>query len=313
MLTMSTRSTHTPVRQISGINYALAAFILWGFLPLFWKMLGSFHAAEILANRIIWSVIFVFGLLYQRKQIHEVRAIFRSPRKLGLVMLSSVIISGNWFVYIWAVNSDHVIETSMGYYINPLIVILMGMLILKEKLDRLESIAIIMAFAGVMIMTLRYGQVPWISLFLATSFSLYGLCKKLVQVESLVALGIETLLVSPIALGYLIINRDSFITTLTAASPVTVILLILTGIFTALPLLWFARAARLVTLSVLGFAQYLSPTITLLLGVFLFREPFTAAHGISFGFIWTGLAIFSFAQTQKLREIKRNRMIIKGE
>ncbi len=295
---MNKRESHH--KPIAGMTYALAAFMMWGFLPLYWKLVGSFNPAEILANRIIWSAVFVFFLLYKRKQLHEVRSVFRTPRKLRLVALSSMIISGNWFVYIWAVNSNHVIETSMGYYINPLIVILMGMVILKEKLERLEMIAIFFAFAGVMLMTLQYGQIPFVSLFLAISFSLYGLCKKMVKIDSLVALGIETLLVAPIAFGYLLVNRESFILTVVEVSPWTVFLLTFSGIFTALPLLWFARAAGLVTLSALGFTQYLSPTITLILGVFLFKESFSMIHGFSFGLIWIGLLIFSFVQAKRM-------------
>jgi len=288
-----------------GVYYALGAFTLWGFLPLFWKMLSAFSAGEILANRMIWSAVFVVVLLYRRNQLHDVKRIFQDPKKLGLVVLSAIIISANWFIYIWAVNSNHVLETSMGYYINPLIVILMGTLLLKEKLNRLEVIAIVCAVAGVMIMTLQYGQVPWVSLALAVSFSLYGLCKKVVQIDSLVALGVETLLLSPFALLYLIITRASFLNTVTQVSPLTVLLLTMTGVFTALPLLWFAQAAKRVTLAVLGFSQYLSPTITLLLGIFLFRESFTVTHLLSFGSIWTGLLVFSYAQTRKLRALHK--------
>lgn len=289
----------------TGVYFALGAFTLWGFLPLFWKMLSDFSAGEILANRMIWSAVFVVFLLYRRKQLHDVKRIFQQPKKLGLVIMSALVISANWFIYIWAVNSNHVLETSMGYYINPLIVILMGTLLLKEKLNRLEIVAIICAGVGVLIMTLQYGQVPWVSLALAVSFSLYGLCKKIVQIDSLVALGVETLLLSPFALLYLIVIRSSFLNTVIQVSPLTVLLLTMTGVFTALPLLWFAQAAKRVTLAVLGFSQYLSPTITLLLGIFLFRESFTVTHLLSFGSIWTGLLVFSYAQSRKLRALHK--------
>ncbi|MEN1759088.1 EamA family transporter RarD [Anoxynatronum sibiricum] len=298
-------STSSTTGAVKGIYYALAAFMLWGFLPLYWKTLQSFSAGIILANRIIWSAIFVFFLLKKRKQMETVKSVIRDKKQLFRVFLSAVVISGNWFVYIWAVNANHVIEASMGYYINPLIVILMGMLILKEKLNLMEGAAIILAFAGVLFITWQYGQVPWISLFLATSFSLYGLCKKMVQVDSLVALGLETLILTPIALIYLAVNFKTFMATLQTVSWVTVALLILSGVLTALPLLWFAQAAKLVTMSILGFSQYLSPSISLLLGIFLFKEPFSTTHAISFALIWTGLLIFSLAQTRKMHQLKK--------
>ncbi len=307
---MQTKADKNVIQTKVGVYYALAAFTLWGFLPLYWKLLNAFTAGEILANRMIWSAVFVFILLLKRGQVDEVKQIFKQPKKLRLVMLSAVIISTNWFIYIWAVNSNHVLETSMGYYINPLIVILMGTLILKEKLNRLEIIAILFAATGVLIMTLQYGRVPWVSLALAVSFASYGLCKKVVQIDSLVALGVETFLLSPFALLYLVVTRTSFLSTAATVAPATVLLLTMAGFFTALPLLWFAQAAKRVTLALLGFSQYLSPTITLLLGIFLFREPFTTTHIISFGCIWIGLMIFSYVQTIKLKASRKTHKIV---
>ena len=308
---MTTESENTV--SIKGVYYALSAFTLWGFLPLFWKMLGGFDAGEVLANRIIWSAVFVTILLISRKEFSEVGRVFRDRKRAGLVLVSSLIISSNWFVYIWAVQANHVIEASMGYYINPLIVILMGTLILKEKLNRLEVISIGCAAAGVLFMTIQYGRVPWISLYLATSFSLYGLCKKMVRVDALAALGLETLMISPVAIAFLFIQRQSFLNHIQVQSIWVVILLMCSGVFTALPLLWFARAARLVPLSVLGFAQYLAPTFMLLLGVFLFKEPFTRVNVVSFSLIWTGLAIFSIAQTRKYQQAKALLQSVKKE
>jgi chloramphenicol-sensitive protein RarD len=296
--------------SLKGIYYALSAFFLWGFLPVYWKLLGEFTAAQILANRIILSSFFVFALLYQRKQMGEVKSVLFNRRKLLLVMLSSMVISVNWFVYIWAVNSNHVIEASMGYYINPLIVILIGTFFLKEKINRMEMTAILFALSGVLIITFQYGRFPWISLVLAISFSLYGLCKKLVQVDSLVALGIETLLLTPIAAAFLIINHQHFRSIAINVAPITILLLLISGMLTALPLLWFARAAKLVNLSVLGFSQFLSPTISLLLGIFLFREAFTFSHAVSFGLIWTGLAVFTYAQSLKFKAMNAKRIHI---
>ena len=299
------RVQNKPYEKIKGIHYGIGAYLLWGFLPVYWRLLQAFPAGVILANRMIWSCFFVAGLLGYRKEIGNMLLIFHDRKKLLLVVFSSMIISLNWFTYIWAVNSGYVLQASMGYYINPLMVVLMGTLIFKEKMDRPEKIALLLAFLGVLVITLEYGRIPWVSITLATTFSIYGLCKRVVKVDSIVALAIETLIIAPVALAYLIYLQSVGELDAGSISPGSWLLLMGAGVVTATPLLWFAIAAKQVPFSILGFIQYLSPTITLLLGVFLFREPFTGFHMISFGLIWAGLLLFTIVQTRKFYEARK--------
>ncbi len=295
----------TEKKPLQGVHYGIGAYVLWGFLPVYWKLLQEFPAGVILANRIIWSCFFVGGLLWYKNELKTALALFSDRKSIFLVTFSSLIISLNWFTYIWAVNSGFVIQASMGYYINPLMVVLMGTLIFKEKMDKPEKIALFLAFIGVMVITLEYGRIPWVSLILATTFSIYGLCKRVVQVGSFVALAIETLMIMPFALIYLSYMQQSGELVLGDISVTSWGLLMGAGVVTATPLLWFAIAAKSIPFSVLGFIQYLSPTISLLLGVFLFKEPFGVYHMISFSFIWAGLLLFTYVRTQKARKARR--------
>ncbi|RQD70500.1 MAG: EamA family transporter RarD [Tindallia sp. MSAO_Bac2] len=296
---------NTEKTNLRGVRYGIGAYMLWGFLPVYWKLLQEFPAGIILANRVIWSCLFVAVLLWYKREMRVAFALFADKKNILLVTFSSLIISLNWFTYIWAVNSGFVIQASMGYYINPLMVVLMGTLIFKEKMDKPEKIALFLAFIGVAVITLEYGRIPWVSLILATTFSIYGLCKRVVKVGSMVALAIETLMITPIALIYLAYMRQGGHFILGDINISSWLLLMGAGVVTATPLLWFAIAAQSIPFSVLGFIQYLSPTISLLLGVFLFREPFTGYHMISFSFIWAGLLLFSYVRTKKIRQSRK--------
>ncbi|SDY48015.1 EamA family transporter RarD [Tindallia californiensis] len=301
--------------SLQGIYFGLGAYFLWGFLPIYWKLLQDFSAGIILANRVIWSCFFVGGLLWYKDQLKTTARLFADKKKIMLVSASSLIISLNWFTYIWAVNAGFVIQASIGYYINPLMVVLMGTLIFKEKMERVEKIALFFAFSGVVIITFEYGSIPWVSLILATTFSVYGLCKRVVQVDSIAALGIETLMITPIAVIYLIYATRSNTFDPSQVSLSSWLLLMGAGFVTATPLLWFAIAAKTIPFSVLGFIQYLSPTISLLLGVFLFKEPFTGYHLISFSLIWTGILMFTYTRTKRIRQqrkILKNNHLKKG-
>ncbi|SFI08493.1 chloramphenicol-sensitive protein RarD [Tindallia magadiensis] len=291
--------------SLQGIYFGLGAYFLWGFLPIYWKLLQDFSAGIILANRVVWSCFFVGGLLWYKDQLKATVRLFADKKKIMLVSASSLIISLNWFTYIWAVNAGFVIQASIGYYINPLMVVLMGTLIFKEKMERIEKIALFFAFAGVVIITFEYGSIPWVSLILATTFSIYGLCKRVVQVDSIAALGIETLMITPVAVIYLIYATRSNMFDPGQVSLISWLLLMGAGFVTATPLLWFAIAAKTIPFSVLGFIQYLSPTISLLLGVFLFKEPFTGYHLISFSFIWTGILLFTYTRTKRIRQQRK--------
>jgi chloramphenicol-sensitive protein RarD len=290
--------------NVIGTLYAMAAFTVWGVLPIYWKLLQQVPSSEILMHRIFWSFIFVSGILLVRRQTPAVRRTLAvGPHRRALV-LSAVLISSNWFVYIWAVNSNHVVEASMGYYINPLFSVLLGVLVLGERLTFWQIIAFALAATGVLIMTVHYGQVPWIALALTFTFGLYGLSKKMVPVTSLIGLGLETCLVAPFCFAYLAFKTYQGVGAFgTISWPVT-LLLIGSGAVTSLPLLWFAQAAKNIPLSKVGFLQYIAPTISLLLGVFMFHEPFTRVHLLSFGCIWCALTIYSFSHTALLRNLR---------
>ncbi|MRG86307.1 EamA family transporter RarD [Salinibacillus xinjiangensis] len=290
-----------------GIIFAASAYFFWGLLPIYWKLVEAVPAGEILAHRIVWSFVFMLFILFFSKNwkpfIAETKKLIKNKKRLIGITLASIVISINWLTYIWAVNSEHVIETSLGYYINPLISILLGVIVLKEKLSFWQIIAFIVAMLGVLNMTIHFGSVPWVALLLATSFGLYGLLKKLVQIKAMYGLTIETLIVTPIALLFLLnVNIGGEPSGgLTAA---LILLLIGGGIATAVPLLLFAGGAARIPLSMVGFLQYIAPTIMLILGVFVYHEPFTAVHLTSFILIWTSCTIYSLSRTKFLTKIE---------
>ena len=283
--------------RFSGVFSAVCAYLIWGFLPIYWKLLRQAVALEILSHRVIWSLFFLLGFLLLTRRLssfrNEIRAIGNERRRISGVFIATVIITLNWLVYIWAVNDNRIIETSLGYYINPLVNVLFGVILLKEKLSRRQYWAVSLAVLGVLNLVLHFGQFPWVSIFLAISFSLYGLCKKLLGVTAITGITLETLLISPFALTYLLSLNAQDAGVFGPGNFFATAMLIGAGVVTALPMVLFANAANRLPLSLLGFIQYLSPTIALLTGVFLYHEPFTQAHAISFGLIWLALAIFS--------------------
>lgn len=283
-----------------GISYAISAYVLWGVLPLYWKALEQVPAGEILANRILWSFLFVAMLLLFNGSWRDLRDVFLSRRNLVAVFLGACLISANWLTYIWAVNNEKIVEASLGYYINPLFTIFLGLVVLKERIDKWQVLALFLALVGVIVMTVQYGQLPWVSLVLALTFGLYGLVKKRSTLNAITGLALETLVVMPLALGYVIYLNATDAGSFGTVSVEITLLLVLAGVVTATPLLLFAQGAKRVSLSTLGFIQYLSPSISLLLGVFLYKEPFTWVEFVSFGFIWLGLGIYSFSRKEVL-------------
>ena len=281
--------------DVSGVVYGVIAYTVWGLLPIYWKLLGEIPADEILAHRIFWAFLFVGGLFLSKNDIGVLKEAIKERKNIRNILICSFLITINWGTYIWAVNSGRILESSMGYYINPLMVVLLGMTVLKEKLNVLQYISIVFAAAGVIIITVQFGNIPWVSLLLALSFALYGLFKKLLKVESLTGMVLETAAIMPLALGYILFKLFSGQSALYSVPLSTAAILMLSGIATALPLLWFAMGAARLKLSTLGFLQYISPTLSLLLGVFLYGEKFTGTHLLSFSFIWTGLIIYSFS------------------
>lgn len=287
----------------AGIIYGLGAFALWGVLPLYWKLLKQVPAQQILAHRVFWSFIFVSGILVMKGRFNKVIDLMRNRKSLCFVCVCSLMISINWFVYIWAVNSNHIVEASMGYYINPLMSVVLGMAVLKEKLDFSRYIALALAAIGVVIITIHYGRVPWIALILAVSFALYGLFKKLTKADSLTGLALETAILVPVAFIYIIFKQVQGTGALGSIPIPAVILLLCAGAATATPLLWFAEGAKRVELSTIGFLQYVSPTLSLFIGILIFKEKFSTGHIISFSFIWAGLIMYSLSQTSFLKNV----------
>jgi chloramphenicol-sensitive protein RarD len=284
-----------------GTLYTLSAYLMWGLFPLYWIPLQQIPALEILAHRIFWSLIFMLCLLWLTHSLHsfirQLKELIAKPRLLLFVFSASVLISINWLIYIWAVNNGHVIESSMGYYINPLISILLGILFLKEKLTIWQLVACLLAAAGVLIQTISYGQVPWIALSLALTFGFYGLAKKLIYIKPSLELTFETLFVVPAALIYLIFLQQSGSAAFGSGSWSIAALLIGTGVVTAVPLLFFAEGAQRISLIMIGFFQYITPTMQLIIGIVIYREPFHSIQLISFSFIWLGLLVFTLSAT----------------
>jgi chloramphenicol-sensitive protein RarD len=295
-------------QYVSGVWYAVAAYTLWGFLPLYWKLIDQVPASEILAHRVVWSFVFVSLILAVTSKWKafkdECKSIFLKRTHLLSLIASSFFISANWFIYIWAVNTGQFIETSLGYYINPLLSVLLGVIVLKERLTYWQTISFVLATIGVSIITFQYGQVPWIALGLALTFGLYGLTKKIANLNSLIGLTFETLFVLPIALIYISSLQLAGTGSLGIISLDVTLLLMGAGAATALPLLFFAQGARRIPLSMIGFLQYIAPSIILLLGIFVFKEPFTTVHLISFVFIWSSLTLYSLSKTKFMIKIE---------
>ncbi|OEZ95937.1 EamA family transporter RarD [Duganella phyllosphaerae] len=276
-----------------GILYAASAFILWGIFPLYFHAIRAVPPLEILGHRMLWSLLFLAIVLTVRQQWKWLPQVVRQPRVLGAFVASALLLSSNWFVYIWSVNNGHVLDASLGYFINPLINVMLGMLVLKETLRRGQWLAIGLAACGVAWLTWSAGELPWIALILGISFACYGLLRKTAALAALEGLSLETMLLFPLALGYVlwltVQGQNTFINTDTGA---TRWLLAAAGPITAIPLLLFAAGARKISMSALGLLQYLSPSLQALLGVWVFHEAFPPERLIGFAIIWTALALY---------------------
>lgn len=278
----------------SGLIYALVSFGTWGVFPLYWKLLLHVPPQQILAHRIIWSLFFLFLILIWRRDRIFIQYL-SSPKILGTLLLSGTLIGINWFTYIYAVNNNHIVGASLGYYINPLVSVMLGVIFLKERLSRLQILAVAFAISGVGYLTFHYGRLPIISLVLALSFGTYGLIRKKANLKSMPGIMVETLLLAPFALWYLWHVNTLGTGAFAHYSRLTDMLFILSGPITALPLFWFGISATRIPLSTLGFIQYLAPTIQLLIGIFIFSEPFNAAYMVSFGLVWIGLGLYTYS------------------
>lgn len=303
-----TPSTHT--QSTTGFFAALGSFIMWGLLPIYWKQLLAVDPMEILCHRIIWSLVFIAIILTIRRSWDQTFTPMHSVRNVGILILSSLCIGCNWLLYIWAVNTGHVLETSLGYYINPLVNILLGFVFFGERLNRLQYVAIGLAFLGVLNSIVSYGELPWISLVLAVTFAFYGLLRKVAAVESLPGLFLETMVLAPVALAYLTYLQTSNASGFLIGNVTDDFLLVGAGIATAMPLIGFAFGARRLQLTTLGILQCSAPSIAFLLGVFLYKEPFTSSHLMTFALIWSGLAVYT---TDSIRTIRKQRHLSKSQ
>ncbi|MCM3599223.1 EamA family transporter RarD [Robertmurraya korlensis] len=292
-----------------GVLYAGLSYLIWGILPIYWKLLEHVNAEDILANRIFWSFVFMMVVLFFSQKLGDLLTVlkgFRQNRKeMYALIIASLLISTNWFIYIWAVNHHHMIEASLGYYINPLVSVLLGVIFLKEKLSPAQYVSFIIAGIGVLILGISYGKFPWISIVLALSFGVYGLAKKMIKVDSAVGLTLETMVVTPFALAYMVFLFFNGEHAIFAGSVTTDLLLVGAGAATALPLLYFAKGAQKIPLSMLGLLQYIAPTITLILGVLVYGEQFTKHHLQAFIFIWSALTIYSLSKTKLFATTQR--------
>lgn len=275
----------------NGLLYALFAYTIWGLFPLFWRLLQAIPAAQITAHRVIWSWLVLMIVIVLTKQWRELRTV-TTRRVLANYTIAAVLISINWVVYIWAVNANHIVETSLGYFINPLFSVFLGTVFFKERLRPWHWLSLFFATGGVIYLTYDYGRVPWIALVLAATFSLYGLVKKTAPLKSLFGLTLETAVLVIPALAYLALCEQNGTGTLLHIDLHTYLLLGIAGIITAGPLLMFASAAQRIPLTLIGILQYIAPTIQILLGIFFFREPFSATQLTGFSMVWIALAIF---------------------
>ena len=279
----------------AGLWVAVASFVLWGLMPLYWHLLKMVPSLQIVAHRVVWSTVLVVAWLLWKQGRGWLRAALARPRAAWMLGLSGALIGFNWSLYIWAVNAGHVVESSLGYFINPLLNVVLGVVFLHERLRRAQWIAVALAAAGVLWLTVHFGQPPWIAICLALSFALYGLLRKLLAIDAVAGLGVESVYLILPALAVLALGeangQGGFFDAWGAGIDA---LLIFGGALTALPLIGFAFAVRRVSLSVVGLLQYIAPTLQFLTGVFVFHEAFDQQRLVGFAFIWSGLAIFAF-------------------
>lgn len=282
-----------------GLGTSLAAYVLWGLLPLYWAMLSKLDSNSILAQRVIWTALFVLVLVLitqSKKFINDIFQLWKEKKRILLLVIASLLISINWLVYIWAVNSNHVLDTSIGYYMTPLLNVVLGRVIFKEYIITAKKISVCIAAIGIIILTIQLGTFPWISIALAASFALYGAAKKQLQLNPFSSIALESILISPLAIYYLLcVNLLSW--TYYSSSTIDIALLLIgTGLITAAPMILFSFGANHLPLNLLGFLQYISPSIALVLAVFYFQESFDWPQLLAISCIWISLVIFSMSE-----------------
>lgn len=277
-----------------GVIYATGAYLIWGVLPIYWKALHAIPALQIISNRIVWTVVFLGLVVVYRKEAGAMWRALRVRGRLPVVLLSAGLLAINWLVYIWGVNAGYIVETSLGYFINPLVNVLLGVIFLRERLRPWQWLPVGLAATGVLYLTFNYGALPWIALALAFSFSIYGLVKKTAPLNSLHGLTLETGAMFIPALVYLLWVAGQGDSSILGTNWLTTLLLVLTGVITALPLLLFGLAAQRIPLTMIGILQYIAPTCQFLIGVFIYHEDFSTERLVGFILIWLALILFTF-------------------
>ena len=304
--------------KTKGITAISLAYIVWGLLPVYWKLLRAIAPDRIIAHRIIWSFVLMLLILVMTRRLKQLHLALHIKRDLLILGLASLLVTVNWVTYIYAVNSGQLIAGSLGYYINPLISIALGTLVYHERFRPIQLVAIALAAAGVAVITLSIGRLPWISLVLAFTFGVYGLLKKKVTLDAVTGLTIETAILAPAALAWLLFVPSAGLISPAAASasgypaagsPLLIAIIPLAGVVTAIPLLLFSVGTRTLDLSLVGFLQYLAPTLMLILGVFAYGEPFTTAHAVCFGLIWSGLILYTTTKMNLWQGLRKKKKV----
>lgn len=290
--------------SLSGVMYAAAAFLIWGLSPIYWKVLHNIHALEIVMHRGIWSFFFLLFIIIFQRHWNEFIAAVKSRRTLLVLLPTTMLLGFNWFIYIWAVNNEYILQASLGYFINPLVNVLLGMIFLKERLRPLQTVSLVLAGVSVLYLTFHYGEFPWIALSLAFAFGFYGLIRKVATVGSLVGLSVEMLFLFIPALAYLVFLDNKGTGALFRISIKIDFFLMGTAFLTALPLLLFTLGTRRLNLTTIGFLQYIAPSCMFLIGTFLYNEPLSSSQILTFVLIWTALCIYSAESVMHYRLVK---------
>lgn len=288
-----------------GVLYALGAFGFWGIVPIYFKAVSHVLPLEVLCHRVVWSVPLTGLMILLARERRALREALRSKYVWRALLLSATLVATNWFFFIYAITTHRILQASLGYYINPLVNVLLGIVFLRERLRAAQAVAVLLAAAGTLTLTLHYGQFPWLALVLGFSFGFYGLLRKTVRIESLNGLFVETTLISPLALAFLLWRGWNGFGAFGSMDWRTTALLVLAGAVTVFPLVCFTSAARRLRLSTVGLLQYLAPSLMVVLAVFLYGEPFSQANAVTFGLIWTGLAVFAWDTISQQRQARR--------
>lgn len=302
--------TDEAVRAKQGVIFALAAYTFWGVAPVYFKLVKQVPAFEILAHRIIWAFVLVLVLIIAMRRMDRILPIVRRPKLILRLAIATVLLGGNWFLFIWAINTDHLLDASLGYYINPLLNVAIGMAFFGEKMRRLQLVAIALAVTGVAIQVITFGAVPWVAIALAASFATYGAIRKRLPVDSISGLWLETAILTPVMLCYLVFFADSSASDLSANSWQLNGLLVAAGLVTTIPLLCFTAAAQRIRYSTLGFFQYIAPSLMFLLAVLAYGEPLEQSKLLTFVIIWSALALYTI---DSILQRQRNRRTIVQE